>query len=655
MHQRNFLFLVVALCTCFLYAQKRQTAEFGQLSPNDISLKIYEKDTTANAVVLYEQGYYYYDAVGDNIKLIKEVHRKIKVFDSKKFEGGTIDIPLFTSDETSEKMAGYRAITHNGKVKTIVDKDAVFITSAPEIGKIFRIIFPNIKDESILEYYYKIESPFLFNFYGWEFQSQLPKIYSEFLFKIPIEYQFNNVLYGNQPLYLNKSQVVEDCLQAKYNTLIVGCPMTLYAMIDIPAFHQENYMLSAKNYIARVEFEPEELRNGLGWRKINKFTTEWKDVDKFLKKGNIGTQLNKTNFFKKNLPNSILSETDDLEKAKTIYSFIQDHYTWDGSYYSFETEVKDAFDQKKGSVPEINLSLINALEAAGLDAKLMLLSTRQNGLPTELYPVMTKFNYTVAVLKIGDETYLLDATNKQAPFGIIPFQALNVQGRVMDFKNGSYWMPIEPFKQNIHYVNAQIIAGSDNNFHGSVSQASYGYIGLEKRTTIEEKTEEAYIKSQENYRAGIELEAYEVHDRLAVEKPLKESFNASIEPEIVGDKVLLFPFFYKTYLSENPFKMKERSYPIDFGFPFSNTYLVSIDLGSVYEIAQLPESRTVKLPNDDGECSVTYVVAGNKINVRFNLKLNAYRFPPDAYGSLKEFFAQTITILKEESIVLKKI
>ncbi|UCA54961.1 DUF3857 and transglutaminase domain-containing protein [Aequorivita sp. F7] len=652
---RPLCFFLILLSINFLYSQEREIAEFREPSESDFALTVYEKDSTAAAVVLYEQGYYYYNTVGDYIKLIKEVHRKIKVFDSKKFEGGTVDIPLFFSDETSEKLAGYSGWTHNGKAKSKVDADAVFITSDPEIGKVFRMVFPNVKDGSIIEYVYKIESPFLFNFYGWEFQGELPKIYSEFLFKIPIAFQFNNVLYGNQKLYLNKSEVVGDCLQTTYNTEIIRCPMTLYAMKDVPAFKMEDYMLSPKNYIARVEFEPKEIHTASGWSKTKKFSTEWKDVDKLLKKGDIGDQLNKTSYFKKRLPDSILSKTDMPDKAKAIYSFIKDHYTWDGSYYSSETEVKDAFDERKGSVPEINLSLINALEAAGLDAKLMLLSTRQNGLPTELYPVLTKFNYTVAVLTIQNKIYLLDATDKQAPFGVIPFRALNMQGRVMDFKNGSYWMPIEPFEKNIHYVNAQITAAADGTFSGKVSQANYGYIALEKRNTIEDETLQGYIKEKLNEKAGIEITDYQVDDIEKIEQPLKESYAISIEPEIVGDKVILNPFFHKTYITENPFKMEARSYPMDFGFPFTNTYLISIDLGEVYEIEQLPKSRSIKLPNEDGECSVTYVSEGSKLNIRFNMKLNAYRFPSDAYQSLKEYFGTMVTMLKEESIVLKKI
>ena len=101
--------------------------------------------------------------------------------------------------------------------------------------------------------------------------------------------------------------------------------------------------------------------------------------------------------------------------------------------------------------------------------------------------------------------------------------------------------------------------------------------------------------------------------------------------------------------------MKERNYPMDFGFPFTNTYLVSIDLEDLYEIEQLPKSRSIKLPGEDGQCSVSYTVEGNKINIRFNMNLNVYRFQPLAYESLKGFFGTMITMMKDESIILKRI
>ena len=108
-------------------------------------------------------------------------------------------------------------------------------------------------------------------------------------------------------------------------------------------------------------------------------------------------------------------------------------------------------------------------------------------------------------------------------------------------------------------------------------------------------------------------------------------------------------------MTKNPFNLDKRNYPIDFGFPFTNTYLVSIDLGEEYQVEHLPSSRSIKLQGDDGECSVTYIADGNKVNIRFNMKLNSYRYAPEAYPALKEFFGTMVTMLKDEPIILKKI
>lgn len=634
-------------------AQERRNEILGQLSPADLTIDTYEADPSAPALVLYEQGINEFEIKDDQIILVKYVHRKIKIFDLKNFNG-EIDIPLLTSGKRQEKVTKYKAITHNGSVKTYVDSDAIFVTTSPEIGKICRIVFPNLKNGSIIEYFYKIESPFFFNFSGWEFQGEYPKLYSEFVSRIPGNYNYRKVLYGDLKLDIQKTEVEENCLKTPDGYSNPDCVVSILAMFNVPAFKKEGYMLSETNYISRVDYEPKEFIDF--YRKKQKFSTEWKDVDKEFRNGDyIGNQLNKSGFFKRNLPDSILSKTDSLTKAKDIYTFIQDHFTWDETYYSSETQVKDAFHEKKGSVPEINISLINALDAAGLDAKLVLLSTRKNGLPVEAYPVMTKFNYTLAVLKIGNKKYFLDATDKHAPFGVVPFRALNVQGRVMDFKNDSYWLPIEPFTKNAHYSIAQLTADSFGKFEGKVQTSSYGYIALEKRHEIAHKKIAGYIKSIANEDISTEIEDFKLENLDALEEPLKEDYRILLEPETVGDKVILYPFFTETYITENPFKLEDRTYPLDFGFPFKNTYLISIDLANFYEVETLPQSRTVKLPGDDGDFTVAYAAENDKINIRFNFNLNTYRYQPDAYQSLKELFANVVSALKTEPIVLRKI
>ncbi|HLV93495.1 MAG TPA: hypothetical protein VKX34_10260 [Aequorivita sp.] len=651
------LFVFVLLTAFSSHSQSERSDVFGEPTANEFSLKFYEDEPNAPGVILYESGNYYAIPIikRTSVRLVKEVHRKVKVFDAKKFNYATVEIPYYKGNKYyGEEIKDFKAVTHNDTIQNFVPYNSFYDTQKQGVGNVLTFTFPNVQDGSILEYSYTIVSPYFFDLDGWEFQHSLPTIYSKFKTDLPAHFRYNRILYGDKKLAVERASVRKNGFLLPSNSEHVDTELALYVMENIPSFTEESYMLSRKNYISRIVYEPLAFKAFYGYDQV--YTRSWEDVDyRFKIRSDFGEQLTKKRYFRRRLPKDILDVKDDLERAKAVYSFIQENYTWNKRYFNFGIKVKDAFEEKLGSVSAINLSLVNALDAAKLDAKAVILSTRNNGLPTELYPVLSNFNYVVAVLMIDDKKILLDATDKQAPFGIIPFRALNVQGRVLDFKKGGYWMPIEPHEKNIGFINSQIAAQLDGSFKGKVNQTSYGYIALGKRNTIDANTLENYKRNQEKSTAGIEITNHEVDDILLIENPLKESYNVLLEPEKTAEKIIIYPFFHKTYISENPFKMQERSYPMDFGYPFTNTYLISIDLRDVYKIEQLPESRAIKLPNDDGECSVTYAVDQNKINIRFNFKLNKYTYPSDAYESLKTFFATMVTMLKEEPIILEKI
>ena len=91
------------------------------------------------------------------------------------------------------------------------------------------------------------------------------------------------------------------------------------------------------------------------------------------------------------------------------------------------------------------------------------------------------------------------------------------------------------------------------------------------------------------------------------------------------------------------------------GYPSSNTYILSIDLKNSYEIVQLPSNKKIILTDGGLSCTVIYDNKDGKINLRFNLKLNTFRFDADEYQYLKEFFNKVVEIQTKEPIVLRKL
>tara|TARA_R110000868_G_scaffold87807_2_gene245199 strand:- start:5290 stop:7257 length:1968 start_codon:yes stop_codon:yes gene_type:complete len=646
--------ILVFLYFSIINAQENDS--FGILTLEEQHFTTYEKDTTANAIVLYEKGDNYFDVINNKIQIVKKYHVKIKILNDRGFDEGNIAIPFYHSENASERIEDIKGITHNGSVKTRLLKSQIYSTDVYERVTEKRFAFPNIKIGSILEYSYTLITPYIYNFKGWDFQSNIPKLYSEFNAKIPGNYQYNRSLIGDLKLDINEADIKKECFKIPGYSKDADCEILKYAMKNIPAFkEEEDYMLAASNYISRIDFELS-IHYALNGT-IDKYTKSWKDVDKEFKTDrDIGRQLTKIDFFEKNVPEKLLTEGDELERAKNIYAFIQNHYTWNEKYGIYrDIRVKEAFADKRGSVGEINISLINLLNAAGIKTNLMLLSTRNNGLPKKTHPVISDFNYLVAKLEIEGKTYLLDASDKFNPFGMLPFKCLNYYGRVMDFKNDSYWYDITIDEKSRQYIKTQISFDLNTNTAiGVFDEINSGYNAIHKKRILSQQTEEEYLDSYENSSLGnFNVVSYKYNEEESNTKKTSERFNYEIENIINNDIVFLNPFFIR-FFSKNPFSLEERNYPIDFGYKRNYTYLATIIIPEGYEVQELPENKMVALEKDEIALRFTCATAKDQITLSFNLSLKDSHYLPDYYLALKELFRHVINIQDNAIIVLKK-
>jgi 3-dehydroquinate dehydratase len=87
MSHKNLLLGFTLISPLFLHSQEPEN--FGIVTQEELNMTIYEKDTTANAVVLYERGENYFKVINRRIRLIKKYHGKIKLLNEKAFKHGT--------------------------------------------------------------------------------------------------------------------------------------------------------------------------------------------------------------------------------------------------------------------------------------------------------------------------------------------------------------------------------------------------------------------------------------------------------------------------------------------------------------------------------------------------------------------------------------
>jgi len=627
-------------------------AIFGEITKEENNLTSLEKYPEASAVVLYESGKNTFEQIGDYIRLVKVVHRKIKVLDASRFKGSEVKIDYYKSENTKEKIESIKAFTHNNGIKTAVGAASFFDTDESENWSSKNFAFPDVKDGSIIEYKYRIESPYFFSFGDWEFQGDLPKIYSEFKADIPGNYVYKRSLIGSRELDINENDIKTACFQVEGTSKDADCDSFVYAMYDVSPFKEEPFMLSKRNYMSRLNFEFVEYINFRGER--SRYSKSWKDVDKEFKTDkDMGRQVKASKFFKEALPSSLFAIKDSKEKAIAIYKHIQEHYQWNGKYKIFsDVRVKDAYKEGVGNIAEINLSLINALRAADLEVEIGLVSTRNLGFISDVYPVLTGFNYVLAFLKIGKETILLDATDKSLPFGMIPFKALNMRLRVMDFKKGSYWHTIVPELRNVNYYKYVLEMNVEQSIIGTLKEVHSGYEGYNLRKKMVDKGDKFFEREFTN-----DIEFYDItftDNRDVNEKPLEINQKITMEFDEKSNQIYFNPLQFHFDFLDNPFKSEERSYPVDLGYPKTNIFELRLKLPEGYELESIPENKKIVFKDGIGLCTIIYKKEAQDLFCSVRYKLSSSHFGSEDYQELRYFLNNIVNEHLKNAVKIKK-
>lgn len=621
----------------------------GLTTLDELEMTTYNKDSTATAVVLYEHANIYLDENNDH-NTRTDYYYRIKILDKSSFDLANITIDLYKKNVVSS----IKAITYNLSEKGTMSKSRltinnIFTNKENESWSSKKFTLPNINVGSVIEYSYSIVTPYL-GIDDWNFQSDIPKIKSEFDAAILGNYKYNVRVIGFLKLDKDEPSIKKKCLYI--NGLQGGCVIHSYGMYDIPAFKEEDYMLSKKNYISRLSFDIYTYTNSRG--DVTKYTTTWKHADKKLKKIFFNNQTSKKSYFKNKIPTSILETGNELDRAKKVYTFIQNHFSWNEQYWNTEdVKVKQAFNSKTGSAGEINLSLYNSLKAAKLDANLVILSTRNHGMPTKLFPVIFDFNYVIVKTIINDKVYYLDATNKYSPFGQLPVRTLNGQARIMDFTNESNWVTLEPKFKTAKNSAAKLVLTEDGMLTGKLMIRRNGYAAQYQRENINSQSEDSYLEDFESKNPDLEIETYEIKNKDNIDKPLQEHFMINITTsDELSNKFRINPFFFERY-KQNPFKLKDRNYPVNFGYARKNTFYLKLEIPENYKITQTPKNIGISLPNQGGLFKLKTTQKGNVINVYVRMNTNKKIYSASEYYALKEFFNQII-IAENSYITIEK-
>jgi hypothetical protein len=656
--RKLLLVLATALgCSLQLFAED---FPYGNYKLEELQMKAYAKDPTANAVVLREFGKTWMSS-NDGLKLIHEYHVKVKIFNSKAFDEGDIQIPLYKWDNnTFQTVSDLEGITYytdeQGQLqRSVLDPQKVIRENTNRYWDQVKIAMPNLRPGCVIEYKYTITSPSPLKFKDWNFQSNIPKIYSEYEARIPAYFNFKASLRGPYKLSKNEGVVDRDCFEVRGSKC--DCSKLVYAMTDLPAFVKEDYMTAPKNFMSALNFELNDYINPYDGTKHPQ-TQTWADVDRILKQNeDFGSQLKKTSLFKDRLPVMTAGKTDPLEKAKAIYAYLQKNLKCnDLMGFGADNGIRKTLDTHSGSVADINLALVTALNAAGINAEAVLLSTRAHGQINKLYPVVSDFNYVIAKVNIGDQSYLLDATEPLLPFGLLPMHCINDQGRVMSLNKPSYWIDLVASQKRGRTYLLNLTLQPTGKLTGTITNYSTGYEAWDKRRAIKKfNSVDEYVEDLDEKMSKIKILKSNITNVDSLDLPLSEVYDVEINAyDNLDNKRFAFNPFITNKLTENPFKLEERTYPVDWGAALNDRVVLVLQLPAEYTVETPPQKAGVGLPNNGGNFLTDYNLENNKLSFSHSIQLNQSVYSPAEYPYLKELFNKIIQTEKSDIIISRK-
>lgn len=656
-------YIIISLFALFVCNSHAQDFSFGKVKEADFTVQSELLDSSSNGIVLNEYGYANIELspIDDKgFEIDYYYHVLIKIINKEGYDQANFTVPLYLNNSNKETLVDVKGYTYNLEgdkmVKVELGKENVITEKSNKSLNLVKIAFPQVKEGSIVELRYKTKSPFLFSLNAWTFQTDIPKIRSEFVTRIPEICTYRINLKGGFPLSNRKIE--------NYNTQLstgVGEVLgekTSYTMNNIPAFVSEDYMTATKNFTSILTFEL--ARYAIPFGPNETFSLSWNDVQRSLVEDeNFGGQLKRKGALKEFIDPLLVGTDHNFDKAKKIYHYIRQQIKWNERHSLVaDVGIKKAMETRVGNSADINLALVSALNYAGVEAEPVILSTRDNGYPGIYSAGLSEFNHVIARAKVDSQYFYLDASARHEPFGNLPYRCINYKGRNIPLSGASDWVPLQANLVSSLHVNFVGKLDEEGTLTGKLSLNRGGYNATTQRASMDSYTSmDEYFESYENRLTHMIITDPIVENRENCDMLLKEEMDIEIMNfAVMDDQEIQFNPIVYGRTDKNPFNLVSRSYPVDIGSKTQENLTFIIEVPADFQLTEesLASKISMALPDRDARFVYTVKQEGNIVTVQILTQINKPVFLPEEYFDLKEFFSRIIQSEKNSLVLQNK-
>lgn len=649
--KRPALTLLCTLIVLLANAQDfKKLPAFGDVTKEELQMTECSFDKGAAAMVIFNEKESFFrineNSLTNPFFKQTDFRVRIKIFNQKGFDNADIKIRYLSYDK-STSIIKFAAQTYNldasgNIVVTKVDKASVYDKKIDKRSSEKSFAFPDVKPGSIIEYKCTLDNDN--NFLGdeWYFQKSIPVKFSRFIVNFPPELVMSVTPHCSMPLQ-----------QASSDRKGAG-NYKWYTMENIPGLPDEPFMSCREDYLQKMETRVTALdfpgvpRKNLlrSWPGIIKELVDDEDFGRQLKKDIPRTA---------DLDAMLKGMDDPYKKMVTIHNYVRNNMEWNGYINIWALDgVKSAWKDKKGTTGEINLILINLLKDAGLAVRPLLVSTKSNGLLNTGVAGFDQFDKVLAHVTIGDDYYVLDATEKTTPSNLIPLEVMLSEGLLIA-KPDSYewgwktlWDGTHMFKRTVT-LNAE--ADTNGNLKGAAKLLANDYERC--RLLPEGKKSIGALKKSFDDLKGVRIDSISTENAEVDSLPLTENiYFQSTGSSSGGYKYFSVNLF--TGLEKNPFLAEERA--TDVFYSANQQYEINglVFIPEGYTMEELPKSMRMIMPDTSISFLRQSVFNAGILNIRYKLEFRKPFFSKDEYPEFREFYKKLFSLLNEQYVFRKE-
>ena len=611
-----------------------QTQAYGVVDTADLKMTSCNFEKDANAMVLFDRAEVSYKYT----TVIMERHKRIKIFNNDGKDAANIRLEYF-GVHNDEEIVDLEAETINleGKsmVYTAIDKKSVYKQPIDKMRQALVFTFPNVRPGSVIEFRYKLTTPYPYNYPDWFFQTSIPTRYSEFDASFVYDYKFNFF----KKVYQRMAK--DTAMERKSPEGI----RHIWALSNVKAYKVEPYMDYPQDYLQCILLKI--LHPNRTW--INVGNDMLADED-------FGDQLKVALDREDGIIAKANKLKTDNEKMAFIFDTVKKVMKWNKVDLWYTNDgVKKAWNKKTGNSTEINLILYHLLRTANLTAYLMPLKTRDEGRLDVEYPSLTQLNKTVVYCPVDSANYyVLDASNQYNSYNTIPFDLIGLDA--LSFGSDGKDFKLFPLKngtaRDIILVNGSINAGGK--LEGSTQISSLNYSHGKYLKKYNDLGEKEYINQTQTEHAGLKINNLKLEGKENDTIPLIQKFDFTYNLTAPDEGYMYFnPNIFGGF-RENPFLSETRVSNIDLGCLYNYSINGRYKIPPGYKTEALPAGKSLAMPDTSIIFKRAVAEQDGDVIIHYTINYKRSAFDADEYKSLRDFYKKMFELLNEQ-IVLKKI